>query len=186
MRSGLLGQMVTPNSGNRLVADVVWALDNGCFGDQWSEERWRATLERYAGDSRCLFAVVPDVVCDSTATDVRWDRFAPFVKSLGYRAAYVTQNGCTTIPPDADAVFTGGDNAWKLSAQAQRLAVEARGRGLWTHMGRVNSLRRLRFAAAHGYDSIDGTFLAFGPDVNLPRLLRYLRLAGAPMLWRVP
>lgn len=172
MRSGLLGQMVTPNSGNRLIPDVAWAFDNGCFGDRWSEERWRLKLKRYAGEPGCLFAVVPDVVCDSAATDDRWTRYAPIVKGLGYRAAYVTQNGCQAIPDDADAVFTGGDDTWKLGGTAQRLAAE---RGLWAHMGRVNSLQRLRFAAAHGYDSVDGTFLAFGPDVNLPRLLRYLR-----------
>jgi hypothetical protein len=55
--------------------------------------------------------------------------------------------------------------------------------GRWTHMGRVNTLRRLRFAFFHGYDSVDGTFLAFGPDVNLPRLLRYLTLAKQPTLF---
>ena len=51
-------------------------------------------------------------------------------------------------------------------------------------MGRVNSLRRLRLAAADGYDSVDGTFLAFGPDVNLPRLRAWLE-PDAPSLWGV-
>lgn len=170
MRAGLLGQMVTPNSGNRLEPDVTWALDNGCFGDQWSEGRWVATLDRYEGAPGCLFAVVPDVVCDAAATDERWERYAPTVKERGYLAAYVTQNGCQAVPDDADVVFTGGDDAWKLSPEAQQLAA-----GRPSHMGRVNSLRRLRFAAAHDYDSVDGTFLAFGPDVNLPRLLRYVK-----------
>lgn len=112
-----------------------------------------------AGTPGCLFAVVPDVVGDSEATDARWSEWAPLVKSLGYRPAYVTQNGCTAIPEDAGAVFTGGDDAWKLGAQAQALVADARSRGLWCHMGRVNSLKRLRFAAFHGYHSVDGTFL---------------------------
>jgi hypothetical protein len=52
---------------------------------------------------------------------------------------------------------------------------EARGRGKWVHMGRVNSLRRLRYAAAIGCDSADGTYLAFGPDTNLPAVRGWLR-----------
>jgi hypothetical protein len=148
----------------------MWALDNGCFGDMWSEARWFSTLDRYEGAPDCLFAVVPDVVGDAVSTDERWERYAPAVKERGYRAAYVTQNGCVGVPGDADVVFTGGDDTWKLCDQAQRLAA-----GRTSHMGRVNTLRRLRFAAAHDYDSVDGTFLAFGPDVNLPRLLRYVK-----------
>jgi hypothetical protein len=41
-------------------------------------------------------------------------------------------------------------------------------------MGRVNSRRRLRIAAQMGCHSADGTFLAFGPDRNLPHLLGWL------------
>jgi hypothetical protein len=175
MRQGLIGALTTPNVGNVLEPGIPWALDNGCFTTNWNETKWVNTLGKYEGVSDCLFAVVPDVVCDSDATDERWARYSPVVKAHGYAAAYVTQNGCTAIPSDADVVFTGGDNEWKMSDEAQQFVAEAKDRGLWTHMGRVNSLRRLRFAAAHGYDSVDGTFLAFGPDTNLPRLLRMLR-----------
>jgi len=38
-------------------------------------------------------------------------------------------------------------------------------------------------AASIGCDSVDGTFLAFGPDKNLPQLLRWLRLADEPTLF---
>lgn len=183
MRDGLLGQIVTPAGGNRLEPCVPWVLDNGCFSDSWSPSRWMSALDRYAGHPGCLFAVVPDVVGDAGATDDLWGRWRSAVTDRGYPAAYVTQNGCGVFPADADAVFTGGDNAWKLGPEACRLVAEAKRGGLWTHMGRVNSLRRLRFAAAHGYDSVDGTCLAFGPDVNLPRLLRYLRAAEHPTLF---
>lgn len=37
-----------------------------------------------------------------------------------------------------------------------------------------------------GCDSVDGTYLTFGPDVNLPRLLGWLDGAEqAPQLWEV-
>jgi hypothetical protein len=186
MRAGFLGQMATPLSGNRLEPGVPWELDNGCFSNQWSDVGWRRALERYADVPGCLFAVVPDVVADAEATDDLWTRWVPVVREHGYPAAYVLQNGCRRIPPDADAVFTGGDTAWKLGTNARRLVGIARTRGLWCHMGRVNSLRRLRLAAQDGYDSVDGTFLAFGPDKNLPRLLAYLRRAAEPSLFAAP
>ena len=36
---------------------------------------------------------------------------------------------------------------------------EARRRGKWVHMGRVNGLRRLRIALDFGVDTVDGTSL---------------------------
>lgn len=50
-------------------------------------------------------------------------------------------------------------------------------------MGRVNSLRRLHYAVSIGCDSVDGTYLAHGPDTNLPRLLGWLRTLDAPRLF---
>ncbi len=177
MRSELVGQIETPDSGHVIEPGVPWALDNGCFSARWTPGRWLATLDRYRDTPGCLFAVVPDVVADAQATDERWSRWAPEVTGRGYRPAYVLQDGCTQIPDDAWAVFVGGSTDWKLGAEAAGLVRRAKSAGRWAHMGRVNSLRRLRHAADIGCDSVDGTFLAFGPDTNLPRLLRWLHPA---------
>lgn len=182
MRAGDLGQIVTHLSANRLEPGVPWALDNGCFSDRWQPDAWLAYLERLAGVPDCLFAVVPDVVGDAAATDELWPEWSARVRSLGYTPAYVTQNGCDAIPADAGAMFTGGDDEWKLSGQARQLMRGALGRGLWCHMGRVNTLRRLRVAFADGYDSVDGTCVSIAPTENLPRILRYLRTAAHPVL----
>lgn len=187
MAAGQLGQMVTPEAGNRIVPGVAWALDNGCFSDRWTPQRWLAELEKDAGVPGCLFAVVPDVVADADETDRLWHQWRAVPKDLGYPVAYVGQNGCTEVPADADALFIGGDDRWKLGDQARRLAVQARSAGLWVHMGRVNSLRRLRYAAEIGCDSVDGTYLRWGPDRNLPKLTNYLlTVAREPSLdlWR--
>lgn len=190
MRCGLLGQMIQPKAGNRLLDGVDWAVDNGVVklvagapvvDPAWRPDRWLALLERHQDKPGCLFAVVPDVVCDAAATDARWQEWAPTVQALGYPAAYVAQNGCETIPDDADVLFLGGDTQWKLGRVAARLVAIARRRGLWAHMGRVNSLRRLRYAAQIGCDSADGTYLAFGPDANLPRLLGWLHPAQSSL-----
>jgi hypothetical protein len=44
-----------------------------------------------------------------------------------------------------------------LGPEVEQVVAEARQRGIWVHMGRVNSLRRLAYAASIGCDSIDGT-----------------------------
>lgn len=180
---GRLGQMITPNAGNRLVPGATYAIDNGCFSDAWSVDRWLDTLERHrpphaiahrGGDPRCLFAVVPDVVGDGPGTEALWRRWWSAPMRLGFRAAFVLQNKARYIPFGPSAVFIGGDTDWKLGPEARHAVHVAKRRGLWVHMGRVNTLRRLRYAAEIGCDSVDGTLLAFGPDVHLPRLLRWL------------
>ncbi len=91
--------------------------------------------------------------------------------------AIVLQDGATveTVPWDeVGAVFVGGTTEWKLGSEVRSIVAEANARRIWAHMGRVNSHRRLRYADWIGCDSADGTYLVFGPDVNLPRLLRWL------------
>ena len=69
----------------------------------------------------------------------------------------------------------GGLQEWKLSAAAKACVDEARLGGKWVHVGRVNSWRRLELMASWNVDSVDGTYLAFGPDANGRRLARWLR-----------
>jgi hypothetical protein len=97
----------------------------------------------------------------------------------------VAQDGLESLPVpwgDFDALFIGGTTGWKLGPHAREIAAEAKRRGKWVHMGRVNSERRCRYAAAIGCDSVDGTKLVFGPDVNLPQVLAWARLSDhAPL-----
>jgi hypothetical protein len=172
--AGEFGQIVTPKSGDKILPGATWALDNGCFSKKWSESRWKKNIVRYKEESNCLFAVVPDVVADAERTNELWDRWLPFVKEHGYKAAYVLQNACTQVPENADAIFTGGDTDWKLGPEARELMFEAQDRGLWCHMGRVNSLKRLRYAIECGYDSVDGTYIKYCPEKNLNDMRRWL------------
>jgi hypothetical protein len=192
-----LGYLTRPG-GNRPPAAGWWAADNGCViagpgrvpvdNPRWSAAWWLAFLERNAPAApRCLFAVLPDVVCDHSATLARSLPWASRVRELGYRTAFAFQNGSEDdphVPWDAiDAAFLAGDDVWKLGQPAHRIAVRARGHGRWVHMGRVNSAKRLRRAAVMGCDSVDGTFLKHGPDQNLPRLQGWLdQLAAVPPL----
>lgn len=188
MTRGLLGQIVTPAAGNRLLGGVDWVGDNCCFGAGYPGDHgflgWLAGL----APAGCRFVVAPDVVGDADETLERSLPMLPRIRSLGLPVAYVGQNGATprSLPWGRfDALFLGGDTPWKLGGAARALVDEARRRGAWVHMGRVNSLKRLRYAQAIGCDSADGTFLAFGPDVNLPQLLGWLRSVAEPPLFEV-
>lgn len=176
MQSELLGFIDTPGQGNTRPDGVTWCADNGCFSDKYvGDDRWFAWLTRNASaSSTCLFAVAPDVVGDAAATIARSLPWLPKIRALGYPAAFVAQDGLEneSVPWDQfDVLFIGGSTEWKLGAAARRFVTEAKRCGKWVHMGRVNSLRRYRYAQAIGCDSVDGTFLTFGPDTNLPKVL---------------
>ncbi|MEV1088890.1 hypothetical protein [Streptomyces microflavus] len=109
------------------------------------------------------------------------------IRQLGVPAAFAAQDGCDQpglLPWDSfDVIFLAGSTEWKLGPVAERLAREAKARGKGVHMGRVNSRSRLGIAEWFGCDSADGTYLAYGPDKNFPKLLRWLdELDGNPSL----
>lgn len=183
-----LGVLAQPASSVHLTARHyrLWAADNGCFsrGEDFDAGTYLAWLTRLPHRQRLLFAVAPDVVADHDATWARSELILPRIRRLGIRAAFVAQNGMENDPDlrweRFDALFLGGTTTWKLGEAAAALAAEARARGLWVHMGRVNSYRRLAYAQSIGCHSADGTYLKYGPDLNLPRLLRWLDLLNQP------
>jgi hypothetical protein len=182
--------MMTPMMGNKLPDEVPWAADSGCFAapHKFDPVRYITWLdERKHAADRCLFVTMPDVVGDARATLDAVKDWPQIIRGMGYRPALVGQDGLERIERlpwwVCDAFFVGGTTTWKLSQHAARLVREANERGKWTHMGRVNSLRRLRAAAAMGCQSSDGTYLAFGPDTNLPKLQGWLAaMERQPML----
>lgn len=182
MDQGLIGQIATPASGNRLEAGRTWCADNGVFAGKYPGDeaylRWLADRQEHA--VLCRFVVAPDVVGNAAATLALSAPMLPRIRALGYPVALVAQNGLEDLDvpwDDFDVLFIGGDTAWKLGPAARALTSEARRLGKWVHMGRVNSRARLRYAISIGCNSADGTFLAFGPDQNLPQLLAWLREA---------
>lgn len=180
MRAGELGMISTPAGGRRPVNGVPWAADNGCFGKGYpGSAGWLAWLARLAEHAdRCLWATAPDVVGDAAATLDRSRPHLPAIRALGYPAALVAQDGLEhlTVPwAEFEVLFIGGTTEWKLGPAAARLIAEALDHGRRVHLGRVNSRRRWSYAEHLGCHTVDGTFLAFGPDTNLPRLLSWTR-----------
>jgi hypothetical protein len=183
-----LGLLVQPSSyGADTVAKwPVWAADNGCFalrGKPFDRGRWLRWLDGLPR-AGCLFACAPDVlhwegkVCtgDAVATLAQAEEYLPLIRSMGFPAALILQDGMTpeVIPWDElDWLFVGGSDDFKMGQVAHRIIQEATARRIPTHMGRVNAHGRLAYAAAIGCSTADGTFLRFAPKVNVPRMLRW-------------
>lgn len=152
-----------------------WAADNDAYS-KWDEGRYRDMLERIRGRAGCLFVTAPDVVGDWMATDRLYGQWRDELDGLP--VAYVAQDGLQGqhVPwRDITALFVGGTTDWKLGEQAARLIREAKARGKWAHMGRVNSFERTRYARWLGCDSIDGTQFSWFRDAKLPPALNALR-----------
>src|SRR5258708_4314732 len=188
------GFLRTPDLGNRIPSHLLWAADTGLFSargqSRYGDERYLAWL---AGQPRetCLFATAPDVPFDWAGT---WPRSLPMfepVRELGYKVALVVQDGAEDDPAldwdRFDVLFIGGSTEWKISPGSLALCHRARQRGMWVHVGRVNSAKRYINASLLGADSCDGNFLKYGPDVNIVRLQRWAEQSDKLLpLWELP
>lgn len=183
-----------------------WGVDNGAFGKAMRGTPWTDTdteiyldylakVARESDVSNVLFATAPDVLTfidggprgDAAATWARGVDIFPRIRQLGMPVALVAQDGILGISPQGadwdafDVLFLGGSDQFKLGPEGAAATKRAKARGKWVHMGRVNSLKRLRYAASIGCDSADGTFIGFGPSKNLPLVLQWLAKTAAPL-----
>lgn len=161
-----LGRLIQPRHTSSIERTAqsgrAWAADNDCY-QGLDADAFDLMLQRINGLNGCLFVTVPDVVADANATATLWETWAPIVKSYNLPRALVLQDGITEpdVPwSELDAVFVGGSTEWKLGSQAATIVTEANKRNKWTHMGRVNTQRRIRYAKSIGIKSVDGTKFA--------------------------
>ena len=173
-----LGVLVTPASRNLAPPEgVTWACDNSAFSG-FDDASFRQMLKRVESRRDCMWIAAPDVVGDHPATLALWPKWIRVIIEHGHMAAFVAQDGCTVenLPwgQGMFAIFIGGTTRWKLGTEAARIVHEANRQGRWTHMGRVNTLRRLFYAQSIGVKSVDGSkFSRFG-ETYLPTTLDYM------------
>lgn len=192
-----LGILLTPGNwntvGSVLATGLPWGIDNGAYSG-FDPAAFRRLVARAAGQPRLLWVVCPDVIADARGTLALFGQWEGELRSAGLPLAFVLQDGQESLPlPEAAAYFVGGSTRWKLSEHVGALAAEARRRGAGLHVGRVNSLRRLRFAHDLLADSVDGSgysrFAAVARarrrrDMLLERHLLYLEeLDRQPVLY---
>lgn len=159
-----LGRLVHPLCCDRVedtaAYGMPYAADNDAFSG-FDAGRFRVLLDRLAPlHPGPIFVNVPDVVADAAATLERWHEWLPELRARDLPASYVLQDGQETVPvpwDDCAAVFVGGSTEFKLGPVAAEFVAEAKLRGLWVHVGRVNTARRARYCATIGADSFDGS-----------------------------
>lgn len=175
-----VGVLVVPGAGNspEHVHGRAWAMDNGAFSglDVPLFLRMLRAYQPYQGAHgyhACRFVTAPDVVGNAAETlelFLDWERV---IHAWGWPVAFVGQDGLhlVDVPWDSmEAVFLGGSTAWKLGRTARDLAAYAKARGLWVHMGRVNSQARLRYAMRIGCDSVDGSSFSRWSQRYIPKI----------------
>jgi len=188
-----LGVLMTPQNGNRICSlPLPWALDNAAFSKPDDDKFWRVCMKSW---DVCeyhppMWVAVPDAVGNHSET-VRlfgtWcNQWRAEIGYIPWRLAFVLQDGCRVgdVPWSAiHAVFVGGSTRFKLQ-QTGELIGEAKQRGKLVHVGRVNTLRRLRFAHDAGADSVDGTSFSMFPATCISRACEFLRsLEKSPTLF---
>ena len=140
------------------LAGIPYGLDNGCF-KEFRRSAWERLLKE-AESKPPVFACLPDIVGDARRTLDLFDAFA--MQTNGLPRALVLQDGIGqhSIPWSLiEAVFVGGTDQFKISAEAMNVCVTAKMLGKWIHVGRVNGIDRLNYWRGIA-DSIDGTALS--------------------------
>ncbi len=180
-----LGVMVTPNTGGDLARiarlGLQWVVDNSAYSG-FSAGRFLRLVERAAAaPTRPLFVTVPDVVADHEATLRAFDRWLPLLEEFRLPLAFVLQDGVRGVEDVpwgvVDALFIGGSTDFKDDHTVlNEIVPEAKRRGHWVHMGRVNTARRIRLAVQAGCDSADGSSLSRFSETYLRDFIYYARL----------
>jgi hypothetical protein len=151
------------------------ALDNGAWtafqrGEPFDVPAFERAFSLFGATAD--FVVVPDVVADSVASLALSREWLPRLSDA--RLALVpVQDGMTfesvedLVGPRV-GVFMGGSTEWKL-ANLVRWGRWCVARGVYYHVGRVNTARRIARCAEACADSFDGSSVSRFV-VNLPRL----------------
>jgi len=179
-----LGVLITPQNRNGLCdLPLPWAVDNAAFSNPDDHKFFNLCVDTWGmtGHNPPEWVAVPDAVGDHRATlRLFFDWVVQWQAELGetpFPLAFVLQDGCREeeVPWDfIAAVFVGGTDQFKLQ-QSGPLIRAAKERGKIVHMGRVNSLKRIKFAHSLGVDSVDGTCFSRFPNVKIEWAIRYIQ-----------
>jgi hypothetical protein len=142
----------------------TYALDNGAWtahrqGRLFDERAFLGAVELLGEGAQ--FVVVPDIVCGGLASLRLSEAWLPRLDGVGRRRLLAVQNGMA--PADVRGllssqvgIFVGGDSAWKETT-LPAWGDLAREIGCYLHVGRVNTVRRIRLCQLADAQSFDGT-----------------------------
>lgn len=149
-RNGKVGIIWSPTSGNH-DPHGKYIVDNGAYS-KFSEVKYFQLLDKSKAFHPPEFVVAPDVLGCHDRTLALWKWYYPLLKPFCYPLAFVAQDGCQAVPEEADWIFVGGHDPWKM-ANVERFVKDGRP----VHVGRVNGWKRLKVCEMLGVTSIDGS-----------------------------
>lgn len=154
-----------------------YALDNGAWSDyragrDFDSDKFQALIDALGWQAD--FVVAPDIVAgglNSLRLSLCW--LAPLLVRTRLVLVPVQdgmgpQDLVNIVLPKRIGIFLGGSTEWKLATMRQWGEFCAE-RGVYYHVGRVNTLKRFRLAHIAGADSVDGSS-ASRYAVTLPAL----------------
>jgi hypothetical protein len=139
-----------------------YALDNGAWWafsnhQPFDEAAFVRALELMGTGAD--WVVAPDVVAGGMASldfSLRWiERLRPLPVMLAVQNGMTVEAVRPHVGPGV-GIFVGGTTAWKLETVGV-WAELGRQTSAWVHVGRVNSITRIRLCAEHGVTSFDGS-----------------------------
>ena len=153
----------------------AYALDNGAWTAFQRQEPFDVDAFQKAVDllgRGSDWLVLPDIVAGGAASLDMTLTWLPKLRGLTSLLIAVQDGMCEAdiallLASDV-GVFVGGSTEWKI-ATMRRWAALARAHGAYCHVGRVNTIRRIRLCQDAGVDSFDGTS-ASRFAVTLPKL----------------
>lgn len=145
---------------------LMFAIDNGAWSCYTQKEPFDMSgfnrlVEAHGGAAD--FVVIPDVVGEgkkSLKTSEKWIREK--LNGMPKRLLLAVQDGMTVDDVGAFVrhwhvgIFLGGTTEWKLKTLYEWGCV-AHALDCYYHVGRVNTMERIRLCAEAGADSFDGT-----------------------------
>lgn len=143
----------------------------------WSvegDEQWRKMLFNLPVDNPPLWVLLPDVVADWPRTLELARLYLPLLRQVGVPVALALQDGCDfdeVLEIGPEWAFVGGSTDWKL-ANVHAICEFFHVHNIRVHVGRVNTMQRMRLCQSAGADSVDGTTLNKFRDATLPRISR--------------
>ena len=156
-----------------------YAIDNGaytCFNQKkpFDSKIYLRYLDLWG--SECLWTVIPDKVGNREETLIQADLWIPRIE--GHNLLICLQDGMIydDIIPFLGriyGVFLGGSTEYKLS-KACYWGHFAQKHDLYYHIGRVNTVKRIRLCIQSGADSFDGTGMIRFPTEG-ERISRWMK-----------
>lgn len=158
------GFFLTPDANTLGDWPGCYAVDNGAWkayqqGLEWQADPFVRLVQRLGAGAD--FVVAPDIVAGGHASLRLSLSWLPRLLDQCERVLLPVQDGMTPahVLPHLSrrvGVFVGGSTEWKL-ANLRSFCAAAVSVGAWAHVGRVNSVKRIRACLAAGASSFDGT-----------------------------